>query len=763
MLYLGQGVTQIKIDENRALYVFPDFSDPMQFYYLPNAPHIAKMDDGAPAIRLLVYREDLDTVAPGADDAVAFLSLDVDLSWEPDAIEAARAKLRADNNLEQKPRLTPIFFRSGAVKLMLLDAATPEPGATPAPAAAPSEFVAKIMGAGSPSLYGDNRAIFQAKLSKKGAAALQAALDGVTPIGVVYTLTFAGLQPAFNVKASIDWHKVYDHFSSREGFNFLFVEIDIQKSIDKLIEDKVIQVDVTVEGIGDEGMEAEREKAMTAIRQLIFEKFFEATLKRETAAGDSTVENITDGLASVAKNGFTLGMGYSYSRKEVNIDELRTLDLDWSARKATERTIYPQAHMYNLLTSGGVTLAQLVTVVDGDADVWKNLPFEISAAAAWEQDGIVGIHAMIEYDEPDGGRTHQWEATLDKTTPKATKREWMDRRGGNGFRYKYTVSFQDDAVPGPRSSVSSGDEWLQHEGTVLMIHPRDLYETVALEVGVIPGFPFDRFPAVQAVLRYRTEDGSFEHFEDGVLSSGKPSLATRFRIDRDKPGFRELRLVYVGADGRRVETPWMPMEQDSWIVEDPQASKFTVRAVVAGDRKNIANLIVDLEYMDLEHDIQTSGTLQFDAQNIAVPQTWSFQLADPTRRRYRYRMTLVTVTGEFVQTGWISTDAPTLPVGEVYVRRLTVQIATGALAPGCEAIEVALAYDDPDNALHEEQKFRLGAEANAEWNVQLKDAGRRSYQVTTTWIMSDGFNPRVGPTTRSDTFLVIPSTPPENR
>ena len=28
-------------------------------------------------------------------------------------------------------------------------------------------------------------------------------------------------------------------------------------------------------------------------------------------------------------------------------------------------------------------------------------------------------------------------------------------------------------------------------------------------------FAFDRWPATQAVVRYRTEDGSFEHFEDG--------------------------------------------------------------------------------------------------------------------------------------------------------------------------------------------------------------------------------------------------------
>src|SRR5690606_28474065 len=118
----------------------------------------------------------------GDEEAVAFLSLDVDVRWDPDLIEGARGKLRTEEQLDQKPRLTPIFFREGTVKLMLLDAATPEEEDGRPAAAQATKFVTKIMGAGSPSLYGDNRAIFQASLTKKGAIALSAALDGVTPI-----------------------------------------------------------------------------------------------------------------------------------------------------------------------------------------------------------------------------------------------------------------------------------------------------------------------------------------------------------------------------------------------------------------------------------------------------------------------------------------------------------------------------------------------------------------------------------------------------
>ena len=40
MLYLGGGMRQVKVGDDRALCVFPDFSDPYQFFYLPNFPRV---------------------------------------------------------------------------------------------------------------------------------------------------------------------------------------------------------------------------------------------------------------------------------------------------------------------------------------------------------------------------------------------------------------------------------------------------------------------------------------------------------------------------------------------------------------------------------------------------------------------------------------------------------------------------------------------------------------------------------------------------
>jgi hypothetical protein len=760
MLDFGAPAREVKVDETTTVEVLADSSDKTQFYYLPNYPRIALTPDGSPSIRLLIFRKQLDEVTAKEEDAVGFLSLDVDLRYNPEQIEKARSVIALEDRLNDKPKLTPIFFRNGTVKLMLLDAVTPEPGADrPAPAAQPSEFVAKIMGAGSPSLYGDNRAIFQASLSKKGAAALSGALDGVTPIGVVYSLTFAGLQPAFHIRAKVDWQKIMDHFSEEKHLDLIFYESDIQKVIDKFREDRVIELEETIEGVGAEAMDSEREQAMTIVRQMIFEKFFEATFKRETAAGDDVGSQVAGTVQHLAKNAITLGMGYTYKRKEVHVEELRTLELDFSARKAAERTIYPQAHMYNLLKDAAVGKDRLVTLVDGSDNIWNSQPFEVHTTASWDTDGIAGVSVDIEYDDPKTQSVRTWDAFLSKDKPVAVHRDWMDRTSGNSYRYKYEVVFQ-DSVPGPRPKIDSGKQLLTQQGTVLVIHPRELYDTIELEVCSIPKFPFERWPAVQAILRYRTEDGSFQHFEDGVLKTGAERFTTRFRVDKPVTGIREVSLKYLGTGGQHYETGWMPMPQDQWVVDDPYGGDLVVRAVVAGKRDNIANLLVDLLYEDPANGIVQDGSFSFDPDNINKPQSWTVFRADPTKSRYRYRMTLVTKDGNFLQTGWISTDAPSIPVGEVYVRRLGVEVETGALGPGVEKILVDLAY--AQGSVNQQTRLTLLGGDRGQWQVDLQDASKRDYQMTITWVKADGFDIKVGPKMVSDTYVVIPGSPPEH-
>lgn len=758
MLDLGQGARFVPLDENRGIYVYPDYTDPKQWYYVPNAPHVSIVD-GRPAVRLLLVREDAGATPAADDDVAGLFLLDVDTSWTADDLNHAAARLQVQAELSELPTLNPLPIRDGSVRFLLLDQITPEPGEDE-DEPAPTQFVARTLQVAHPSLYGENRAIFQAEVTRKGAAALVGSLDGMMPVGVVYELTFAGLQPAYKVKAKIDWDKVTDHFSEQFKFSILWFDNQIQKSIDKLIDERVISVDVEVQGIGEEAMDADREAVLTAVREIIFETFFQQTFTPVDAAGNTTADKVAGVASGIARAIQFAGVGIGYQRKEVHIEELRKLDLDWSARRAALRTIYPQAHIWSMLGKGATRREDLVTLIDL-ADFNRAETLEVIANAAWDEDGVAAVNVEVQYDDADSGAVRNWHAHLEKASPRAQLREFVDRASGGRYRYRYEVVFAPNGVPGPASVLSSGDEWIELEGFVLTVDPRRLFSTGQVQVAAVKGFPFDRWPAVQVYLRHRAADGSWEHVEDALLDD-KTTLKSHFRTVR-AGGTNELRVRLVGSDGRAWERPWFPLDSEQYLVVDPEPRTLEVTAVVSGDRTKILNLLVDLEYEDPENGVFREGHLAFAPDNINVPQRWKVPIADPTRRRYRYRMTLVTQGGDFIQSGWVGTDAPSIPVGEVYVRTLAVEVVTGPLDPNVEGVDVVLAYDDADNDVHASQSLTLGSNARAEWKVMLKDAARRGWTYTTTWRLRSGFSISVGPTSSMDSFLAIPGQPPRDR
>lgn len=742
------------------MVIFADHADPNQFYFFPNFPHVAKTDEGKPAISLVIFKENLDELPEDGEDAVGFLSLDVDLSFTEDEVKEARAFVRSELQRFDDVKLSPVFFRRGSAKLLLLDAKTPEPGRETAPEAR-TPFVTKLLGTASPSLFGDNRAIFQAMLSKKGAMVLMGSLDGFAPIGIVYELTLAGLQPAYRVKIRADWSRVYHHFSEREHTEALwFYEKDIEKVVDELVDQKVIQVDDVIEGVDEEGAKADHDAVMAELRRFVLEKLFTQTLKKEMPAGHDIggeVENVASAIIAAPLSIFG---GYSYVQKDITESELQSFEADWSVRKAVERTIFPQAHVSTLIREGGITRDDLVKVVSGDQELFRLIDIDVSAQAAWERDSVALVTVDVEHGDP-AGSPKTWSFVLDKAAPRKKLRAWLDPAVGAKLRYRYEVVFSPEGVFGPEPKLAS--PFRDHDGTVLAIRPDELYRMVDAEVSAVSSFPFDRWPAVHTWIRLRDEESGFEHVEDGLITAEKRRIVLRYRAPLAARSGLEVRLQFLGNQGKVVETGWLPMLGTAYAFSDPQPSSLSVLVVPAVDKTQTANLIVDFEYTDEKHGRFDTGQLVFDPTTLAKPQTWTLRLDDPTARRYRYKLTLVKNDGQFLQTGFIETESPTLALGELYVRRLDVEVSLFGKGAGVERVRVDLVYDDVANDLHESKTLVLAqAGATGTFQVMLKDASRQEFAYRVTWIMEDGFDRKLGPITTSDRFVVVPGSPPED-
>ena len=153
-------------------------------------------------------------------------------------------------------------------------------------------FVTKIDQNAKPALYGDNQAAFSVSLDQYGVTVLDKAIQGeITPIGIVYSLDYLALRPAYSVKLHVDWDRVQKHLDERFSADSLFFSIDIDKVVDELIENRtiVIEADTFVpEGEDTSGIIKNKDLALNEVRDMVTDAFFKPSLdpiKKRKMAG----------------------------------------------------------------------------------------------------------------------------------------------------------------------------------------------------------------------------------------------------------------------------------------------------------------------------------------------------------------------------------------------------------------------------------------------------------------------------------------------
>ena len=166
-----------------------------------------------------------------------------------DRLDEVAAQIKRLEQLPDRPRLAPVPVVDGSVRLMLFDKQTPpEPprDGTPPPPAPPPElqFVLTLTHPAKPALYGDNRATFSAQLTQEGVTTLEKAMQGeLSPIGVVYSLDYLGLRPAYHVSVHVDWDAVQKHLEESETISVpLIYSSSIEKVVDELVEQRIIEI-----------------------------------------------------------------------------------------------------------------------------------------------------------------------------------------------------------------------------------------------------------------------------------------------------------------------------------------------------------------------------------------------------------------------------------------------------------------------------------------------------------------------------------------
>jgi hypothetical protein len=717
--------------------IFPDHADPLQFYFLPMAPRLTLVPDpttGAqdPSIQLIEYE--------GAAGTGGFINFDVNIGLDQDKLDDVTQKLQQAAHLDGTPILSPVTFVDGSVKLLILGAETPAPGGTAgvgtgasgassstagagsgsAGTPASPRFVIKMQGATKPALFGDNQATFSVQLDQYGATVLEAALKGaMAPIAVIYSLDFVALRPAFNVHLQVDWTRVQTHMDDSFHTGFLFFSSDIEKVVDKLIEDQVIvlQIDTFVtDAEGGKSLSDDRDRAVSEVYEMIKNTFFESSLPPPQPGQPddwSKAEGAAQAVSAMALTGGAAALG-CFSRKSVDMTrtDQKTLNVDISERTSVQRTIYPQGHLNGLLSTleQGQSLDRYILKVDLDNPWFTRRTIKVVSYADFVADQVASIDVTLTYN----GLVKT--VTLTAAAPSASV-DWSSvLQNGQMVRpvtYTYTVNFAGvDTTQRPGQLTSTE---LTEIGDALTIQPRSsLYAATVVPIRA-DSLPFDRYPSVVVDVRYNDATNNVRDQSSWVLDAKTPGATWQlFLIDPANRAF-DYQLTFTLASGGTSVTPWVTTDSGKIDIGDPFPAKSQLIVMPGVNWVTTDQVLVHLAYPGKDNPVVQQNFI-FNS-GAAASQTFVADRQDPTQTAVYYEARIISKNGQVYSVpGSVTTDSfliiqPGMKGHQIL--RVQPQAVDFASIQVTE-IDVQVRYQDPANGFDESAAFKLAGQRDVQ-------------------------------------------------
>ena len=729
--------------------VFADHANKRQFYYMPAMPRLSVLRDpvagvDVPQIQLLKFR--------GNAGNGGFLTFEVNLGVDQDRLDAIVAELKRVNRLTEDPWLSPVTLENGSVRLLILGTESPAtPGAALGVSGKEPRFVTKIDHPAKPALYGDNQAIFSVELDQDGVQLVEASLRGeLMPIGIVYSLDFYALRPAFTVKVTADWSRVQTRLDEQFNTNILFFSSDIDTAVDKLIEDRVVVIDV--DSFLPEGEDAgawvgRRDQAVNDFKDMVIHGFFQPSIDpmKEEKDGWDKFGDTAERLSLLAATGGWAGVAkFGYVKRDLTRIDQKTLNLVMNERVTVKRSIYPQAALKGLArvlrdAAGNLDLSRFVKEVTLDDDWFTKRRLTAHALVDFDADRIDSVNVTLAYD----GRPQTLRLT--KAEPSGT-REWNSILANNTMmrpvQYEYRVNFRDVDTAERPGLINSPR--LTQIGDEFEVSPRGerLYFMDDIQFGAA-SLPWDRYPQVFIEARYADLANHIRLEETFLLSKDKPDAVwKRFRLNPDADDY-EVRVTYLAVDHRDVALDWRTTNQERLIIRDPHPTRRTVQVAPAVDWRLVAMVIVELRYSDDENGVDERQTLSFfDTPEERGPKTFSANLADPTQRLVQYTATIVLKDNRTLLV------LPSMTAGSIVVIRSDtaghriVMVHAPQIdfaARGVLRLEAQLGYVDDDAGLNFEDRFTFASSKDvASFEFDYASAARSKYTCKVTMVLANG-------------------------
>ena len=736
--------------------VFGDHANERQFYFMPAMPHLTTVFDEAvgmniPQIQLLKFRGGQGNGANNGKGG-GFLTFEVNLGLDPSRQEDIKTELKRIYRLREDPILAPVVLEGGSVRLIILGRATDAEGNPMWDPEQQQRFVVDIEHATSPALYGDNQAIFSVELDQDGVQLIESSLvnSELLPVGVVYSLDFFALRPAFSVKVTADWNRVQTHFEESFRADVLFSSVEIDEVVDKLIEDQVVKIEVDSflpEGEDGGSWVGRRDQAVNEFRDMVLENFFKPSLEpmKEEKDGWDRFADTTERLALLGATGGWGGVAkFSYVKKDLTRIDQKRMNLQMNERVTVKRSIFPQATIKGL--------GRLLRDAQGAIDESRFVQ-EVTLDDPWFDKRALKAHALIDFDN-DKVESINVTATyngqprtirLTNAQP-AGVGEWNSLIAGTDMvrpvDYEYRVAFRSvDTADRPGVLVSRR---LSTIGDEFEVSPRGegLYFIDDIQIGA-SSLPWDRYPQVSVEVRYNDPPNNIRLAETFVLTKEKSEVTwKRFRLDPNVNNY-DVRITFLAVDHHDVLIDWTTTDQERLIVRNPHPLKRTISLAPAVDWRLVAMIFVELRYLDEANGVDEQQSLAFfDTPQDRQPKMVSISLVDGNQRLVSYTAMIVLKDNRTIVVPRSLTSASTIILRPDMAGHRVVTVTppnVDFIARGIVRIEAQLSYRDEAAGLSFQDRFTFTDSRGVNFfEFDYVSPERSSYSCVVLLVLTNG-------------------------
>ncbi len=613
--------------------LFRDGTDPDLFWVLPTTPRLAARADGSSSFTLLEYR-----TADGSGGGFAELELELTVP--------GGAALAAQTGRENA-RIAPVTFRSGTVSLLSISGTG-------------ESLVQSVMGASSAPLFAPFHTVFALDVTEQGAALLaQSATAPTLPIGVVYELTFLAQTPALHAHVTMDYQRMFDHFSTSLGFTY-YVNARIDADLQWLVEHDIVKIEIT-EFTDDADAQRQRDAVMDLVSARVQSDFFHSALP--TSASDA---GFAGALGQIVARDLTTKVSSSTAlftlKARVDIEhELKTFELFYDGRTVEELT-HVVSGFVGAMVAGSDEAPDIRQITAEDPffatlDVAVIVGIDFDDLADLREASVTltyGAHVQTFVATAEAPGPFRFTCPLDPAAP----------------TYSTHVEFHFDpgSTAGP-ATIAMPDA--SRRDRAFVVSTADAFSVCRVHVtGVGAGYGLvQSLPVTMCLL---DAAGTVLARDALVLDSGHQQVDWYRRVPGTVSPRVRAEAGWVDQNGVLHAGDALDVIGANFVARGPFVAEAGLLVQPAVDWTLVTQLAVEVRHPVLGTQQDTS--LLFSAAAGTEPKPVTLALTDVTERGYQWQATILRADGTTSVSPWRDSDASLLLVADDVAGRASVRL-----------------------------------------------------------------------------------------